>query len=69
MTVDGYRASGGIHGAVAQSAELLYGRVDSEQRHLLRDLVLRLVSPGAAGEAIRAQVPRRLIASDTQHEQ
>ena len=69
LTVDGYRASGGIHGAVAQSAELLYGRVDSEQRHLLRDLVLRLVLPGAAGEAIRAQVPRRLIASDTQHEQ
>ena len=46
LTVDGYRATGGIHGAVAQSAEQLYGSVDPEQRHLLRDLVLRLVSPG-----------------------
>ena len=69
LTVDGYRATGGIRGAVAQSAEQLYGRVDSEQRHLLRDLVLRLVSPGLDGEPVRTQVPRRLIASDNHHEQ
>lgn len=68
LTVDGYHAAGGIHGAVAQSAELLYGRMDSGQRHLLRDLVLRLVSPGIDGEAVRTQVPRRLIASDSRHE-
>ena len=29
LTVDGYHATGGIHGAVAQSAEQLYGRVDA----------------------------------------
>ena len=69
LTVDGYHATGGIHGAVAQSAERLYGQMDPEQRHLLRDLVLRLVSPGTDGEAVRTQVPRRLIASDSQHEQ
>ena len=69
LTLDGYHATGGIHGAVAQSAELLYGRMDSEQRHLLRDLVLRLVLPGIDGEAIRTQVPRRLIVSDDRHEQ
>lgn len=68
LTVDGYRASGAIHGAVAQSAEVLYGRLDAEQRHVLRDLVLRLVSPGMDGEAVRTQVPRRLIASDANHE-
>ena len=62
LTVDGYRASGGIHGAVAQSAEQLYGRIEPEQRHLLRDLVLRLVSPGAEGEPVRTRVPRRLVA-------
>ena len=27
LTVDGYHATGGIHGAVAQSAEQLYGSV------------------------------------------
>jgi WD40 repeat protein/DNA-binding SARP family transcriptional activator len=68
LTVDGYHASGGIHGAVAQSAEQLYGSVDADDRHLLRDLVLRLVSPGIDGEAVRTRVPRRLIASDAQHE-
>ena len=69
LTVDGYHASGGIHGAVAQSAEQLYASMAPEQRHLLRDLLLRLVSPGAEGEAVRTQVPRRLVASDPHHEQ
>ncbi|HEX5861101.1 MAG TPA: BTAD domain-containing putative transcriptional regulator [Nocardioides sp.] len=62
LTVEGYRGSGGIHGAVAQSAEQLYGRIEPEQRRQLRDLVLRLVSPGAEGEAVRTRVPRRLVA-------
>jgi DNA-binding SARP family transcriptional activator/WD40 repeat protein/energy-coupling factor transporter ATP-binding protein EcfA2 len=62
LTVQGYRASGGIHGAVAQSAEQLYGRMEPEQRRQLRDLVLRLVSPGTEGEAVRTRVPRRLVA-------
>jgi DNA-binding SARP family transcriptional activator/WD40 repeat protein/energy-coupling factor transporter ATP-binding protein EcfA2 len=62
LTVDGYRASGGIHGAVAQSAEQLYAHIEPEQRRQLRDLVLRLVSLGAEGEAVRTRVPRRLVA-------
>jgi WD40 repeat protein/DNA-binding SARP family transcriptional activator len=69
LTVAGYRASGGINGAVAQSAEGLYSRVDAERRHLLRDLVLRLVSPGPEGEPVRTRVPRRLIGTDPEHEQ
>ena len=69
LTVAGYRASGGIHDAVAQSAERLYARVEVEQRHVLRDLVLRLVSPGSQGEPVRSRVPRRLIASDVEHDQ
>lgn len=69
LTVDGYHASGGIRGAVAQSAEHLYARLDPGHRQLLRDLVLRLVSPGTDGEAVRTRVPRRLIASDADHDQ
>jgi DNA-binding SARP family transcriptional activator/WD40 repeat protein len=68
LTVEGYHASGGIHGAVAQSAELLYSLVETDQRPQLRDLVLRLVSPGVDGEPVRARVPRRLIADDTDHD-
>jgi len=69
LTVAGYRATGGIHDAVAQSAERLYARIEVDQRQLLRDLVLRLVSPGAQGEPVRSRVPRRLIANDTEHDQ
>jgi DNA-binding SARP family transcriptional activator/WD40 repeat protein len=68
LTVDGYRASGGIHGAVAQSAERLYAQVEPDLREALRDLVLRLLSPGTEGEPVRTRVPRRLIGTDAEHD-
>lgn len=68
LTVDGYRASGGIHGAVAQSAERLYAQVEPDHRGALRDLILRLLSPGTAGEPVRTRVPRRLIGTDAQYD-
>ena len=68
LTVEGYRATGGIKGAVAQSAEEIYHRVPAEQRPLLRDLLLRLVTPTPEGEAVRSRVPRRTVASDAAHE-
>jgi WD40 repeat protein/DNA-binding SARP family transcriptional activator len=68
LTVEGYEATGGIRGAVAQSAEDVYGRIEPSQRALLRDLMLRLVSPGAEGEAVRARVPRRLVAGDPERD-
>ena len=46
LTVAGYQASGGVRGAVAQSAEALYGGLGEDERTQLRDLVLRLVVPG-----------------------
>ncbi|RYC00912.1 hypothetical protein EUA07_12970 [Nocardioides ganghwensis] len=68
LTVDGYRASGGIHDAVAQSAERLYAQVEPNLREALRDLVLRLLSPGTEGEPVRTRVPRRLIGTDAEHD-
>ncbi len=61
LTVAGYQASGGIRGAVAQSAESLYGELDPDQRRALHDLLLRLVSPGTQGEAVRSRLPRRQV--------
>jgi WD40 repeat protein len=69
LTVDGYRASGGIGGAVAQSAEALYAGVPPDQRPLLRDLLLRLVAPSPDGGPVRSRVPRRTVATDPAHEQ
>jgi WD40 repeat protein/DNA-binding SARP family transcriptional activator len=68
LTVDGYRATGGIRGAVAQSAEALYEQVPADQRPLVRDLLLRLVAPSPDGQPVRNRVPRRTVASDAAHD-
>ena len=68
LTVDGYRATGGVRHAVAESAESLYEQLPVERRPMLRDLLLRLVSPSADGEPVRARVERRLVATDEAHE-
>ena len=69
LTVDGYTASGGIRGAVAKSAEAVYAGIGPEQRVVLRDLVLRLVSSGTQGEPVRARLPRRLFSAEPDHQQ
>lgn len=64
LTVAGYHASGGIRGAVAQTAERIYDRVPFAQRPMLRDLMLRLVSSSPDGEPVRWRLPRRIAAPD-----
>lgn len=68
LTVDGYRSTGGIRGAVAQSAEALYDRLPADRRALLRDLLLRLVAPSPSGQPIRNRVSRRTITTDADHD-
>ena len=51
LTLDGYRATGGIRQAVAQSAERVYDELPREQRTMLRDVMLRLVTPSPEGDA------------------
>lgn len=68
LTVAGYTATGGIRGAVAQSAEEVYEQVGPEQRPALRALLLRLVAPTGEGEPMRSRMPRRLVAADQQYE-
>lgn len=68
LTVAGYQATGGIRGAVAQSAEQLYDGVPVDERPLVRDLLLRLVAPSADGDPVRSRVPRRIVATDPAHE-
>jgi conflict system STAND superfamily ATPase len=67
LTVAGYWASGGIRGAVARTAEEIYEHVPDDQRPLLRDLMLRLVSAGVEGEPVRTRAPRwmgRVLSQD-----
>ncbi len=58
LTVDGYRQTGGIRKAVAQSAEELYDRLGEQEQQQLRSLFLRLVTPGEGGEATRRRLSR-----------
>jgi DNA-binding SARP family transcriptional activator len=65
LTVEGYLASGGIRGAVAQSAELLFESLDPAGRETLRSLLLRLVTPSLTGDPVSTRVPARILrASD-----
>jgi WD40 repeat protein/DNA-binding SARP family transcriptional activator len=68
LTVEGYRESGGIRSAVAQSAERVYEQIDPVQRPLLRDLMLRLVTPTPEGDPVRGRVARHVVATDDEHE-
>lgn len=68
LTVAGYQATGGIRGAVAQSAEQVFAQVSPGEQPLLRDLLLRLVAPTGEGEPMRSRLPRRLLAGDEQQE-
>ncbi|MFF1634095.1 BTAD domain-containing putative transcriptional regulator [Leifsonia sp. NPDC058248] len=53
LTVAGYEASGGITGAIAQSAETLYRSLDARNASACRSLMLRLVHRGADGASVR----------------
>ncbi len=68
LTVAGYLASGGIRGAVAQSAERLYESLPEPERELLRQAMLRLVSSTDDGDPIRTRLPRRLLLTDPDRE-
>jgi DNA-binding SARP family transcriptional activator/WD40 repeat protein/energy-coupling factor transporter ATP-binding protein EcfA2 len=69
LTLAGYQASGGIRGAVAKSAEQVYEFAPPDLRPVLRDLLLRLVSPSPEGEPVRTRVPRRQVLVNAGHEQ
>ena len=57
LTIDAYRASGGVTSAVAQSADALVEAVPAGERHLLRNVFLRLTELGDGVEDTRRRVP------------
>ncbi|KFG02129.1 hypothetical protein IQ62_04075 [Streptomyces scabiei] len=46
LTTAAYEAAGGLNGAIAESAETVYGRLSAPQAAAARQLLLRLVEPG-----------------------
>ena len=68
LTVAGYTATGGIQEAVSQSAETVFRGMTARQQDMLRDLMLRLVTPSDSGDPVRTRAPRRSVAADQEHE-
>ncbi|GLY32489.1 AAA family ATPase [Kineosporia sp. NBRC 101731] len=77
LTVDAYRAGGGISGAVAQEADELYGRLNPSEQNDLRRLLLRGVAvtghevtrrpvprPEVMGRGLTWMIERRLMTAD-----
>jgi DNA-binding SARP family transcriptional activator/WD40 repeat protein len=67
MTVDGYRASGEIEGAVAKTAEEVFAALSAEGARRLRDILLRLVEASTDGSVVSRRVERTRIAIDDAH--
>jgi WD40 repeat protein len=57
LTVDAYRASGGVSSALAQTADVVVQRTPASERPLLRGLFLRLSNVGDGVEDTRNRVP------------
>ena len=68
LTVAGYEASGGIAGAIAQSADRLYRRMTPAERAVCRSTMLRLVFLGADGSPVRRSLPLHSLHEDAQHD-
>lgn len=57
-----YRDSGGVHGAVAQTAERVYGDLDDRGRAAARAIVVRLTALGDGTEDTRRRIARQELA-------
>ena len=59
LTLSGYIASGGVRGAIAETAEtVFYDKLDQHQRHIARQIFLRLTELG--GDKSTADTRRRV---------
>jgi WD40 repeat protein/class 3 adenylate cyclase len=64
LTLAGYRDAGGVHGAIARTAEELFEGASEDERSLLRRLFLRLTEPGEGTEDTRRRVPLRELEAE-----
>ncbi len=57
LTLDGYRALGGIRGVLSRSAEALYGALTDDERQVAMQVFLRLVQLGHGTTESRRRLP------------
>jgi WD40 repeat protein/class 3 adenylate cyclase len=56
LTLKGYADAGGVHGAIAHTAESIYQNLSSEEQAIARDIFLRLTELGEGTEDTRRRV-------------
>ncbi len=69
LTIDGYESSGGISGAIAQSADRLYRSLAPDQRDLCRSTLLRLVALAPDGSPVRQRLRLGPLRADQARDQ
>ena len=58
LTVAAFRATGGLRGAISQTAERVYGEFDPAEQDVAKDVFLRLTMPGDGTEDTRRRASR-----------
>ncbi|MEO3843080.1 hypothetical protein [Streptomyces sp. B22F1] len=67
LTEEAYEAAGGVRGAIARTAERVYGELTPPQQRVARRALLRLVSPGEGSQDTRRPAPRAELAEIAAH--
>jgi len=57
LTFAGYRAAGGVKGAIAHTADLVYGELSPDEQAIARNIFLRLTELGEGVQDTRRRVP------------
>ncbi|NUP37123.1 MAG: DNA-binding protein [Streptomyces sp.] len=65
LTVEAYEAAGGVHGAIALTAERVYGELSERQAEAARRIMLRLITPGEGAQDTRRPVDREELGLDS----
>lgn len=68
LTLEAYEAAGGLDGAVAATAENLYTSLDDHQATLVRQILLRLITPGDGTPDTRRPIPHSEVEADRPRE-
>ncbi len=64
LTLKAYQETGGVAGAISQTAEGSYSDFDADEKEAARRLLLRLVTPGEGSSDSRIALPRSELDSD-----
>jgi WD40 repeat protein/energy-coupling factor transporter ATP-binding protein EcfA2 len=69
LTLEGYRASGGVSGAIANRADTIFDHLESGEQRLARRLMLRLTQPGEGTEDTRRRAQLgELVTQEDDHD-